>query len=95
MIIIAKDRITMAIFASIATLVIACPCALGLATPTALMVGMGKAALNGVLIRKGEAIQRMKEVTTVIFDKTGTITEGRPIVTDILMEKSKIFLTII
>jgi len=89
MIIIAKDRITMAIFASIATLVIACPCALGLATPTALMVGMGKAALNGVLIRKGEAIQRMKEVTTVIFDKTGTITEGRPIVTDILMEKSK------
>jgi Cu+-exporting ATPase len=81
-----KDKISMAIFASIATLVIACPCALGLATPTALMVGMGKAALNGVLIKKGEAIQRMKEITTVVFDKTGTITEGKPVVTDILIE---------
>jgi len=83
----AKDRISLAIFASIATLVIACPCALGLATPTALMVGMSKAALNGVLIKKGEAIQRMKEVTTVVFDKTGTITEGKPVVTDILINQ--------
>lgn len=82
---ISKDRLSMAIFASMATLVIACPCALGLATPTALMVGMGKAALNGVLIRRGEAIQKMKEVKTVVFDKTGTITEGKPQVANIFI----------
>jgi len=69
---------TMAIFSAIAVLVIACPCALGLATPTALMVGSGKGAENGILIRNGAAIQRMNEVTTVVFDKTGTLTEGKP-----------------
>ncbi len=69
---------TMAIFSAVAVLVIACPCALGLATPTALMVGSGKGAENGILIRNGAAIQRMNEVTTVVFDKTGTLTEGKP-----------------
>ena len=69
---------TMAIFSAVAVLVIACPCALGLATPTALMVGSGKGAENGILIRNGAAIQRINEVTTVVFDKTGTLTEGKP-----------------
>lgn len=76
--------VTLAIFATIAVLVIACPCALGLATPTALMVGSGIGAENGVLIRKGEAIQTMKDVHTIVFDKTGTITKGKPEVTDIV-----------
>ena len=67
----------------IAVLVIACPCALGLATPTALMVGSGMGAKRGILIRKGEAIQTMKEVKIVVFDKTGTITKGKPEVTNI------------
>lgn len=75
---------TLAIFATIAVLVIACPCALGLATPTALMVGSGIGAENGVLIRKGEAIQTMKDVHTIVFDKTGTITKGQPEVTDLI-----------
>lgn len=76
--------VELAFYAAIAVLVIACPCALGLATPTALMVGSGMGAENGVLIRKGEAIQVMKEVDTIILDKTGTITEGKPRVTDIV-----------
>ena len=69
---------TMALFAAVAVLVIACPCALGLATPTALMVGSGKGAENGILIRSGTAIQRMSEVTTIVLDKTGTLTTGLP-----------------
>jgi Cu+-exporting ATPase len=76
--------IMLAIFATIATLVIACPCALGLATPTALMVGTGMGAERGILIRKGEAIQTMREVKAVILDKTGTLTKGKPEVTDIV-----------
>lgn len=76
--------ISSAIFASIAVLVIACPCALGLATPTALMVGTGKGAENGVLIRDGEAVQTMKDITAIVLDKTGTITKGEPEVTDII-----------
>ncbi|MFW5915295.1 MAG: heavy metal translocating P-type ATPase, partial [Planctomycetota bacterium] len=74
---------TLAIFAAVAVMVIACPCALGLATPTALMVGSGMGAQNGILIRSGEAIQAMKDVHTIVFDKTGTITRGQPKVTDI------------
>ena len=75
--------VSLALFAAIAVLVIACPCALGLATPTALMVGSGMGAENGVLIRRGEAIQLMKNVRVLLLDKTGTITQGRPVVTDI------------
>ncbi len=67
-----------ALMAAIATLVIACPCALGLATPTALMVGSGIGAGNGILIKSGEALQRMRELNAVIFDKTGTLTYGKP-----------------
>jgi len=76
--------IMLAISATVATLVIACPCALGLATPTALMVGTGMGAEQGILIRKGEAIQTMKEVKAIILDKTGTLTKGKPEVTDIV-----------
>ncbi len=76
--------ITLALFAGIAVLVISCPCALGLGTPTALMVGTGIGAENGILIRNGEAIQTMKEVHTIVFDKTGTITKGKPEVTDLV-----------
>ncbi len=76
--------ITLAIYAGIAVLVISCPCALGLGTPTALMVGSGIGAENGILIRSGEAIQTIKDVHTIVFDKTGTITKGKPEVTDIV-----------
>jgi len=77
-------RVSLAIYAAVAVLVIACPCALGLATPTALMVGTGKGAEKGILIRSGEAIQTLREVDTVVLDKTGTITQGRPAVTDVV-----------
>lgn len=76
--------LTLAFITSTAVLVISCPCALGLGTPTALMVGSGMGAENGILIRNGEAIQTFKEVKAIAFDKTGTITKGKPEVTDLV-----------
>ncbi|MCZ0702646.1 Cu+-exporting ATPase [Natronobacillus azotifigens] len=76
--------LSLSLLAMIAVLVISCPCALGLATPTAIMVGSGKGAENGVLIRRGEAIQTIMNTSIIAFDKTGTLTKGKPEVTDIL-----------
>ena len=79
-----EPALTFALLNFVAVLIIACPCALGLATPTAIMVGTGKGAENGVLIRSGEALETAHKIKAIILDKTGTLTEGKPVVTDIV-----------
>mgnify|MGYP005984892963 FL=1 len=84
-----SPAVAFAIVSATSVLIIACPCALGLATPMSVMIGVGKAAEAGVLIRNGEALQTASKITTMILDKTGTITEGAPKVTDVLLAKGQ------
>ena len=79
-----EPRLTFAVQTAIAVLIIACPCALGLATPTAIMVGTGKAAEHGILIRGGEALEQTRKINAIVLDKTGTLTRGKPAVTHVL-----------
>jgi Cu+-exporting ATPase len=76
-----QPRLPLAIIAAVSVLIVACPCALGLATPMSIMVGVGRAARAGVLVRNAEALERLEQVDTLIVDKTGTLTEGKPVVT--------------
>jgi Cu+-exporting ATPase len=85
-----QSALSLAFVTATAVLVIACPCALGLGTPTALMVGSGKGAENGILIRNGEAVQTFKDIKAIAFDKTGTLTYGKPQVTDIFGEELQV-----
>jgi Cu2+-exporting ATPase len=84
-----ENAFTHALITSVTVLVIACPCALGLATPTAIMVGVGKGAENNILIKDAESLELAHKVNAIILDKTGTITEGKPVVTDLLWYSSK------
>jgi Cu+-exporting ATPase len=81
----AEQQLSLAIVTTMTVLIIACPCALGLATPISIMVGVGKAAEFGTLIRNGDALQQAGKLTTIVLDKTGTVTEGRPSVTEVVV----------
>jgi len=83
------NALSYALVTTMTVLIIACPCALGLATPISIMVGVGKAAEMGILIRNGDALQQAGKITTVVLDKTGTITEGRPAVTEVITVAGK------
>ncbi len=87
--------LSFSLLAMTAVIVIACPCALGLATPTAIMVGTGKGARNGILIKGGEPLEMTCKLNTIVFDKTGTLTNGKPVVTDIISLRAKDKQTII
>ncbi len=80
-----QPQVAYALIVAVTTLIIACPCALGMATPMSLTTGIGLGALNGILIRGGEALQTAKELNTIILDKTGTITHGKPALTDVIL----------
>jgi len=80
-----SPSLSYALVSAVAVLIIACPCAMGLATPTSIMVGTGRAAELGVLFRQGDALQRLRDVTVIAFDKTGTLTQGKPTLTDLVV----------
>ena len=80
-----SPSVSYALVNAVAVLIIACPCAMGLATPTSIMVGTGRAAELGVLFRQGDALQRLRDVTVIAFDKTGTLTQGKPTLTDLVV----------
>jgi len=85
-----KPSITFALVNFVSVLIIACPCALGLATPTAIMVGTGKGAENGILIKDATSLELTHRLNTIVFDKTGTLTKGEPVVTDIILKEKSI-----
>jgi P-type Cu+ transporter len=85
-----QPQLVYALVTSVTVLIIACPCALGLATPMSLMVGIGKGAENGILIRSGEALQTARALDTVVLDKTGTITKGKPELTDVVLNEQPV-----
>lgn len=83
-----NSALSFALLSFVGILVIACPCALGLATPTAIIVGVGKGAENGILIKNAQSLEKLHKITTLVFDKTGTITNGKPSVTDVIVLNS-------
>src|SRR6185437_4371453 len=79
-----EPALSYALVNAVAVMIVACPCAMGLATPISIMVGIGRAAETGMLFRKGDALQRLSAVRVVAFDKTGTLTQGKPVLTDLI-----------